>query len=99
MRTLKLLFTFYKSFVFTSSIITLSSLSIVYVWGVDPLVLLIWFKAFTLGLIIYYINNFKKEYYYYYKNLGLSKIKLWVLTLSFDICLFLIGNILTLKYR
>lgn len=99
MRTLRLLFTFYKSFVFTSFIITLSCLSILYTWGSDTIVVLLWFKIFTTCLIFYYIHNFKKKDYSYYKNLGLSKIKLWISTIAFDVCIFLILIILTINFR
>lgn len=99
MRTLGLLLTFYKSFAFTSLMITLSCLSIIYVWGLNTIVILFWFKIVTIGLISYYIHNFKKKDYYYYKNLGLSRITLWISTIVFDLCVFLILIILILNIR
>jgi hypothetical protein len=99
MRAIRLVFTFYKLYAFASLVITLSCLSIIYTWGISTFAVLFWFKIITLGLIFYYIQNFKKDKFYYYKNLGLSKKQLWIWTFAFDFILFLILSILTLKIR
>lgn len=99
MRTLRLLFTFYSAFSFASILITLSCLSILYAWGAETFFLLFWFKIITLGLIFYFIHNYKKDTYYYFKNLGLSKKQLWVSTLAFDILFFLVLIVFTLLMR
>lgn len=93
MRTLRLLFTFYRSFAFFSFLITFSCLSILYTWGISTVVVLFWFKMVTEFLIFYYINNFRKEYYYYHKNLGLSKRKMWISTIILDVFVFYIDDI------
>lgn len=99
MRTLRLILTFYSSFVFVSFLSTLSCLSIIYIHGEKTLTALFWFKAVTLGMIYYVINSYKKREFYYYKNLGVSKRMLWIPTLSFDFFLFLVLMIITVKVR
>ena len=99
MKIIRLTITFYKSFAFASLMITLSCLSIIYTWGVATFPILLWFKIITLGLIFYFIHNFKKDQFFYYKNLGLTKKHLWVSVLTFDFILFLILITLTLKIR
>ncbi len=99
MRTTRLVFTFYKSFAFSSLMITLSCLSIIYEWGISTFIVLFWFKIITLALVFYYIHNFKKDVFFYYKNLGLTKKHLWIPALTFDMFLFLILVILTLKIK
>jgi len=51
--------------------------------------MLFWFKAVTLGLTYYFINEYKSKEYYYYQNLGVSKSLLWAATLIFDFALFI----------
>lgn len=99
MKTIRLLITFYKLFAFSSFVITLSCLIIIYSWGGETFTILFWLKVITLGLKFYYIENFKKDLFYYYKNLGLTKKTLWISTLTFDICVFLIFMILTLQIK
>jgi hypothetical protein len=99
MRTIRLLFTFYKSFAFASLLITMACLSITYNSGLSAFAVLFWFKIITYSLIFAYLHSYKKDMYYYYKNLGLSKKHLWVSTLSFDLILFLLLITLTIKIR
>ena len=99
MRTLGLIINFYKSFAFASWMITLSSLVIIYTHGIHTFTVLFWFKIFTIGLIIYFINSFKANEFYYYKNLGISKLRLWISTISLDLILFILLIVLTLKIR
>jgi hypothetical protein len=42
-------------------------------------------------VIFYIINTYKKKEFYYYLNIGISKRKLWGLTILFDFLLFLIA--------
>ena len=98
MKTLRSIFSFYKSFAFVSTLITLVSVFIVYIngsAGVSMIQPFFWFKLFTLGAIFYFTNSYKKNEYYYYRNLGISKLILWVPTLAFDITLFSIAIITT----
>lgn len=91
-KTLRSILTFYKSFAFVSILITLASAVVVYLSGSKGVFMIqgfFWFKTFSLGAIFYINNTYKKDEYYYYKNLGISKIMLWVPTLVFDFALFL----------
>ena len=93
MKPLRLILTFYKSYAFTSLLITFICLGLIYQFGakaVELIQVLIWFKIFTLGVIFFSINKYKRNQFYYYKNLGISRITLWASTLSFDFLLFLI---------
>jgi hypothetical protein len=91
--------TFYRSFAFYSWIITLSCIIIMYTNGIKTLTALFWFKIITLASIVYFINSFKNDEFYYYKNLGLSKLFLWISSLLFDFILFISLLALTLKIR
>ncbi len=97
MKTLRLIVTFYKSFAFLSSLLTLICLFLIYQYGengIHILQILFWFKLITLGSIFYFINSYKKAEFYYYKNLGISKLQLWIPVLIFDFSLFLFSAIL-----
>lgn len=67
--------------------------------GLNFFGLLFWFKIATLGLIFYFINNYKNKEYYYYQNLGISKMFLWAIILIFDFLLFLTLIIIAYKLR
>ena len=97
MKTLGLIVNFYKSFAFASWMITLSCMIITYTHGISTFTALFWFKIITLGIIVYFINSYKRDEFYYYKNLGTSKLFLWISTLSFDFILFITLLVLTLK--
>ncbi len=84
---------------FTSLIITLSCMSIIYVHGLITFAALFWFKIITLGLIFYFVNSYKQKELYYYQNLGVSKLILWISTMAIDIILFILLIIITLKIK
>jgi len=92
-------FTFYKSFVLASSIITLSCLSIIFTGGLKVFVAVFWFKVITLGIIYFFINKYKSKELYYFKNLGLSKKFLWISTISIDMLLFILSIIITYSIK
>lgn len=99
MKTLGLLLTFYKSFALASFIISLSCASITYHHGIETFAAIFWFKIITECLIVYSIHSYKNNEFYYFKNLGFSKLKLWVSTLSFDVIIFTTLIIISLKIR
>ena len=99
MRTLRLIGTFYKSYLIASNIITIICIELIYKYGINIITVLIWFKLITLGLIAYYINSYKKNEFYYYQNLGLSKLFLWISTMTIDVSLFVIALTITLQIR
>ncbi|HCY76132.1 MAG TPA: hypothetical protein DHV28_09450 [Ignavibacteriales bacterium] len=55
---------------------------------------LFWFKIFTLAIIVYSTNVYKKNEIYYYKNLGITRLTLWIPILIFDFLFFLISIII-----
>lgn len=97
MKTIRLLLTFYKSFAVFSIFITLSCSGIIFEWGISTITALIWFKIITLGIIFYTVSTSKNDSFSYYKNLGLSKVHLWIATFIFDFLLFMTVLILILK--
>jgi hypothetical protein len=97
MKTLRLILTFYKSFAFLSFLVTFICLGLLYGFGVKGIYIiqaLFWFKIFTLAIIVYLMNGYKKNEFYYYKNLGVSKLTLWIPILTFDFLIFLIALII-----
>jgi hypothetical protein len=99
MRTIRLLFTFYKLYAATSIIISLACFYSIYKYelGISSFSAFFWFKIITLGLIYYYIHSYKNNEFYYYKNLGLTKKQLWISTLIFDFIIFLVLLTLAIK--
>ena len=87
-KTIKLISTFYRSFMLLSFLITTACLALFWEYGFGIFSALFWFKISTLALTFYFINNYKNKEYYYYQNLGVSKTLLWSTTLSFDFALF-----------
>jgi len=98
-KTMRLIWTFYRSFVFASGLITFCSLVLFWQYGFSIFVVLFWFKVITLGLTFYFINNYKNKEYYYYQNLGISKALLWITTLIFDFTLFILLIIQVYKIK
>ncbi len=97
MKQLRLILFFYKSYAFTSCAITLICMALLYGFGKNGIHMIqafFWFKIFTLAIIVYATNSYKKNQFYYYKNLGMSKVKLWLPTLIFDFLVFLILTII-----
>ena len=80
-------------------LITLSCMSVIATNGMQAFVAVFWFKIITLGLIIFFINNYKRNEFYYYKNLGLSTFRLWISVLLFDFILFIVLLVLAAEIR
>ncbi len=72
-----------------SAVITIACLVLFWEYGFGIFSTLFWFKISTLGLTFYFIDNYKNKEYYYYQNLGVSKVLLWSVALSFDFALFI----------
>jgi hypothetical protein len=98
-KTIRLIWTFYKSFFFVSMVITTCCLSVFWKYGFSVFSGLFWLKTATLGLTYYFINSYKNKEYYYYQNLGISKVLLWVVTLTFDFALFIFLITQTYKFK
>lgn len=96
-KVLRLLITFYSGFFPATFLISLACAGLFNYLGMASLTVLIWFKVFTLGIIVYYISNYRHKEFLYYQNLGISKIFLWTCTLTFELLLFALLFILSLK--
>ena len=99
LNTIRLILTFYRSYLFAALVITFICLFIYNLYGIHTFVFLFWFKIVTLGLIYYFVNDYKKKEFYYYRNLGVSSPLLWITTLLCDFALFLSLLILVHKIR
>ena len=94
-KTIKLIVTFYQSFIIAAWTITICCIWIFKSAGWVSFSALFWFKAATLGLIYYFVNNHRSKEIFYYQNLGVSKTVLWSATLIFDFLLFILSLIIT----
>lgn len=99
-KTIRLLWTFYKSFLVLSILVDIACVWTFYRYGYSFIsTVLIWFKAFTMVLAVMFINIYKKSEFHYYHSHGLSKTLLWTVTLLFDFILFLYLFELTNAFR
>lgn len=86
----RLLWRFYKSYAWASVSVSLCCAFFIVKYGLEALIPLLWFKAATAALVVYVVRNYKAAEFHYYKNLGLSSVRLWGVTLSFDFALFVL---------
>ena len=89
-KTIELLWTFYKSFLFVSLFFTALGLQLTWKYGFSVFWNVLWLKLATLALTWFFTNEFKSKEYYYYHNLGLSKTLLWVTIILFDLAVFIL---------
>ncbi len=89
LKTIRLIFTFYRSFLFASLIITFCCVILFWEYGFGIFTAIFWLKGITLAITFYFIHTRKAKEYYYYQNLGISKVLLWTSTLIFDFALFI----------
>jgi hypothetical protein len=99
LKTIRLIGTFYKSFLLLSVVITSSCMILFWEYGIDIFVALFWLKIATLAITCWFINSYKNKEYYYYQNLGISKALLWGATLIFDFVLFIFLIVQTYKFK
>ncbi len=97
MKTIRLLYTFYKTFLYASLLITAVCIYYIYILGMEFFAPFFWGKIITQGVIFYFISAYKKKEFYYYQNLGVSKKMLWISTLLFDTILFIVLLIFAFK--
>lgn len=88
--TIRLIITFYKSFVLAAVFITACCWFLFWEYGYPIFAAVCWLKVATMGIIYWYINSYKQAEYYYYLNLGISKRMLWIVILLFDFLLFIL---------
>ena len=96
--TIRLLWTFYKSYLLMSIFITIICLRVFWLNGLASFFGVFWCKVLTLVITFFFVHNLKKKEYYNYQNLGIGKKILWATTLLFDFLLFILLLILTNKY-
>lgn len=96
---LKLIAGFYGNFFFASLLISLICAYLLVEIGLSALFYLFWFRVVTLGLIVYYIRDYKKRDFYFYNNLGISRRTLWSATMLCEALLFILLIILALNIR
>ncbi len=90
MRSLKLISRFYTGLFLANLLVTLSCIGLRIVFGDKVhlvLPILFWYKAIATVLIFYLGTYNKKNEFYYYQNLGVSRSKLIISTILFDIFL------------
>ena len=99
MRKIRLLFTFYRYYIWVSVFINLVCVFFLWKNGISAYSALFWFKIFTMGASFYLVNDYRKQEYFYFTNFGLSKKVLWITTLAFDLLLFFALMILAYNLR
>jgi hypothetical protein len=99
LKTLSLIWTFYRNFLVASLLVTATCGHLFWKWGFSVFAGIFWLKIATLVLIYHYVNGNKKKEYYYYLNLGVSKVLLWTSTLLFDFALFIFLIIQLYKFK
>jgi len=96
LKKIKLLFTFYSSYMVAAMVITACCVYLIWKADTDKILILsilLWFKLITMALIYFFMNEYKKKEYFYYQNLGVTKLLLWTTTLSFDLTVFLLTTV------
>ena len=98
-KDINLLFTFYKNYAAASVSITLIAAFLLWKLGIEALTILFWFKITATAFIGLYIQSYKRKEFFYYQNLGISRIKLWVYTIGFDLLVFVFLMVLSINLR
>ena len=88
-RSIRLIVTFYNTFIIPSILISLLSAVTLMKSGLSFFIVVFWFKLISMASIITFINSYRKKEFFYYQNLGLSKLALWSGSLVIDFVLFL----------
>ncbi|MEP6749020.1 MAG: hypothetical protein ABJB86_14910 [Bacteroidota bacterium] len=99
LKTIRIIGTFYKSFLLASVLVTACCLGLFWQYGFSIFAVIFWLKAATLAVTFYFINKYKSKEYYYYQNLGLSKALLWGTIIAFDFSLFILLIIQLYKFK
>lgn len=100
MRTIKLITRFYSGIFLANLLVTLSCIGVIAIYGSlahKLMGMLFWYKIISIGLIFSTAIYYKKRELYYYQNLGVSKVKLCIVTSVSDFLLWLL--LIVLAYR
>jgi hypothetical protein len=98
-KIIRLSWYFYKGYIFSSLLITGCCVFLFFEYGFDIFTILLLGKIATLGITLVFIESYKINEFYYFKNLGVSKIQLWVSSLIFDFTIFSLLILITNKFR
>lgn len=96
---IRLCFTFYKSFILLSLVITGFCLRAFWLYGFASFFGIFWCKIASLAATLYFVDASKKREYYYYLNLGVSRKLIWLVVLGFDLLLFILFLILISHFK
>ncbi|BFG69742.1 hypothetical protein KACHI17_06230 [Sediminibacterium sp. KACHI17] len=88
-KTIQLIWTFYRSYVLFSALATLFLVRAFWLYGFASFFGIFWGKLFSLAVAYLFVHKIKKKEYYYYYNHGIGKIQLWATSLLFDFVLFI----------
>jgi hypothetical protein len=88
MKALRQFATFYGYFVLSAVLLTISCMGPFWRFGLETLAVIFWFKIGTLVTTVFWVTAFKKKEFFYFRNLGLSPVILWAVTLFADMLLF-----------
>ena len=100
MRTIKLITRFYGGIFLANFLVTLSCIGIIIIYGSlahKLMGILFWYKIISIGLIFSTAIYYKKRELYYYQNLGVSKLRLCIVTSVFDFLVWLSLMIIALR--
>lgn len=89
MKAIRLILQFYGTFVFLSLLITMGCVMVVYLTNGFFLKGALLAKLMGNGAVILAIESNQKTQFVYYRNLGLTKMQLWVSSLVFDFVIFI----------
>ena len=99
MLKIKLIARFYKGFFLADLLVTLSCVYILRIYAAQAnkiIGFLFWFKLATLAVIFCSSAHYRNKELYYYQNLGVSKLRLAILTSTLDMLLWFI--LITIVY-
>lgn len=98
-RNIRILFTFYRYFIWASICVNAVSAYILWANGITFYKGLFWIKLLSLAVSFYLVNEYKKQEYFYYYNFGFSRKSLWIIALTFDLLVFFALMILAYQLR
>ena len=97
MRQLKLILLFYKEFVLADFLVTLSCMGLMWYYGKDSdkiIGILLWFKLIAILSIFYLVSQSQKKQLYYYQNLGVTTLRIGIVTSTLDFSFFILTLII-----
>lgn len=96
-KQLRLLLIYTKDFIPYAGLITLLSYFVYFNAGNSALTVLIWFKTITSIIGVYFHQSRKSKELFFYLNNGLGKKELLLMSIAFDLGIWLVGIIIVVK--